>query len=153
MTTLTEREALLQHIAKHIEWADGLDYVALSETLSRVTNMLAADAQDIARMGAIYKKAVQGRADFRDALRAQQVAVPKGWKLVPIEPTVEMLDAGYGVVEDTKGVIKATYRAMCAVAPIYMAKTKHGGEKCYFGNESTAAAWAGSAGVVSEVKK
>ena len=85
-------------------------------------------------------------------MRGLEDAEPVGWKLVPIEPTNEMLDAGYCVVEDTKGVIKATYRAMCAAAPIYMAKTKHG-ESCHFGSKSTAVAWAGSAGLVSELKK
>lgn len=91
-------------------------------------------------------------SQMQAAFEAGRLAPPVGCRLVPIDPTVEMIDAGYGVVEDTKGVIKATYRAMCAAAPIYMAKTKHG-EKCHFGNKSTAVAWAGSDGVVNEVKK
>jgi hypothetical protein len=48
----------------------------------------------------------------------ETVAVPDGWKLVPCEPTVEMLDAGFMAYERTK--IKrghARWYAMLSAAP------------------------------------
>jgi len=46
------------------------------------------------------------------------VKVPEGWKLVPIEPTDEMLDAAQDAVDDTFRLdIVRTYSAMLAAAP------------------------------------
>ena len=68
---------------------------------------------------------VQYTADWQacdqaaDYLRAQAdahpaPAVPAGWKLVPVEPTEEMLDAGYFT---NHGANRGIYRAMLAAAP------------------------------------
>ena len=58
------------------------------------------------------------------ALQASRVAVPAtdGWKLVPLEPTAEMLQAGQDTPvsesdEDALEDYKAVYRAMLAAAP------------------------------------
>ena len=40
--------------------------------------------------------------------------VPEGWQLVPVEPTEEMLDAGYFT---NHGANRGIYRAMLAAAP------------------------------------
>lgn len=61
----------------------------------------------------------------RDQLRAEleKVRVPEGWKLVPVEPTREMLDRGshnvncnyhYGTMET---IAKHAYKAMLTAAP------------------------------------
>ena len=50
-----------------------------------------------------------------EAVRAKQQAVPEGWQLVPVEPTIEMVQAathsavGFGT--------RAAYQAMLAAAP------------------------------------
>lgn len=84
-STVSDREALIATLRDKYknEWGD--------ESLKQAADMLEADAQEIARLNVIYEKAVQGRADFRDALRAQQVAVPPGYALVPTEPAREMV--------------------------------------------------------------
>lgn len=58
------------------------------------------------------------------ALQASHIAVPAtdGWKLVPLEPTAEMLQAGQDTPvsesdEDSLEDYKAVYRAMLAAAP------------------------------------
>ena len=45
--------------------------------------------------------------------------VPKGWKLVPIEPTLEMI----GAAEDQADCLGDFYRAMLAAAPEYKERT------------------------------
>ena len=58
-------------------------------------DMLEADALEIERMRKMYEQAHQSRANFRQAFREarkeQQVAVPPGYALVPVEPTLEMM--------------------------------------------------------------
>lgn len=44
-------------------------------------------------------------------------AVPEGFTLVPIEPTVEMLDATGAIYDDIKEMTVASYKAMLAAAP------------------------------------
>lgn len=44
----------------------------------------------------------------------QQAGVPEGWKLVPVEPTVEMRRAGTAAND---GIVSDIYRAMLAAAP------------------------------------
>ncbi|EOU9550650.1 DUF551 domain-containing protein [Cronobacter dublinensis] len=47
-----------------------------------------------------------------------QVAVPDGWVLVPVEPTKEMIDAGWSYYMTTKSTSSAgVYGAMLAAAP------------------------------------
>jgi hypothetical protein len=52
---------------------------------------------------------------------AAQPAVPEGWKLVPIEPTDEMIDDGLSKVDDLPDFYRvdavAVYQAMLAAAP------------------------------------
>ena len=48
------------------------------------------------------------------------VSVPEGWKLVPVEPTNQMFEAGnsaYWSTETNRCAIIATYSAMLAAAP------------------------------------
>lgn len=56
-------------------------------------------------------------APYGTKLYAAPVAptVPKGWKLVPEEPTEEQLDA----LTDTRGSARTKYRALLAAAPEY----------------------------------
>lgn len=67
-------------------------------------------------------------ARVADYLRAQAdaqpvPAVPAGWKVVPVEPTPEMLQAGANVMEPNgigwydADISRAEYRAMLAAAP------------------------------------
>jgi len=50
-----------------------------------------------------------------DALTTDPVAAPKGWKLVPVEPTQEMVDAHMNGV--ASGGFQCGYRAMIAASP------------------------------------
>ncbi len=58
--------------------------------------------------------------DFESSKHAQQVAVPSGWALVPIEPTEEMIAAGRATPctdeEDMDDDYRAVYKAMLAAA-------------------------------------
>lgn len=46
------------------------------------------------------------------------VSVPDGWKLVPLEPTNEMMRAGFDVCGlDQVGWLELKYKAMLAAAP------------------------------------
>lgn len=47
---------------------------------------------------------------------AKAQAVPKGWKLVPVEPTHEMFCAGYHELEQSES-IEAIYKTMLEAAP------------------------------------
>lgn len=84
-----------------------------------VADMLAADAQQVADVNAQLAKLLGERQ--RAALvekfgePAQQVAVPQGWKLVPIEPTDEMCESCLQVHNSDDA--KAAYTAMLAAAP------------------------------------
>lgn len=66
-----EREALIEYVRGHArEFGDA--------KMHQAADMLAADAKEIEHTRKMYKQAVQGRSDFRQALReAQKVAVPK----------------------------------------------------------------------------
>lgn len=58
--------------------------------------------------------------DMVDAIRAALLTAPPGWKLVPVEPTQEMLDevcSSDGIEPWTDEVVTSTYRAMIAAAP------------------------------------
>ena len=62
-------------------------------------------------------KAANAAHDYAQAGRAAPTApvVPEGWKLVPIEPTQEMIDAHVDGVQS--GGMQKGYRAMLAAAP------------------------------------
>ena len=74
---------------------------------------------------------------IKQALAAPTVQEPVGWKLVPIEPTNEMIDAGNDVEDlyrrGTPETWGKVYRAMIRVAPAAQTaseyvKTYHGGK-------------------------
>ena len=48
---------------------------------------------------------------------ATRAAVPDGWKLVPVEPTVKMIDAGLSEWNSIGSSIDRTYDAIIAAAP------------------------------------
>ncbi|MNE25717.1 hypothetical protein D3C81_1799920 [compost metagenome] len=56
---------------------------------------------------------------------AAEQKVPEGWKLVPIDPPMEMIEALAGVVSDMFGIddcedgFRSAYEAMLAVAPSF----------------------------------
>ena len=53
----------------------------------------------------------------RTTPQAPSAQVPEGWKLVPVEPTEEMLTAGAGAVDINSHSPLATYAAMLSAAP------------------------------------
>lgn len=53
--------------------------------------------------------------DIEDMRPDEWVAVPKGWKLVPIEPTAEMLEAARW--EDGIDTARTVWAHMLAAAP------------------------------------
>ena len=60
----------------------------------------------------------------RAALASCKPRVPEGYALVPIEPTDDMIDAGYDVLGDDKKrpwhwSPREMYAAMCAAAPAH----------------------------------
>lgn len=54
---------------------------------------------------------------FFDALRAQAVSVPDGWKLVPVEATKDMVAYGNSATNDVYWSVIDVYGAMLAAAP------------------------------------
>lgn len=61
-------------------------------------------------------------ADEITRLRAalsERAAVPHGWRLVPVEPTPEMVEAAFDALPlyPLEGKIRTHYRAMLAAAP------------------------------------
>ncbi|UYW75575.1 hypothetical protein OFY05_11440 [Pseudocitrobacter faecalis] len=55
------------------------------------------------------------------AFRRNSPAIPDGWKLVPVEPTLEMIKSGANAAS-TGMLIPGMYRAMLAAAPQQEAK-------------------------------
>jgi hypothetical protein len=103
------------------------------------------------------------------AALAQQPApaVPEGWKLVPVEPTVDMAIAaaeatGYDDYHEMLGRSYVCYRAMLAAAPAapelesgdltVWRITLSSGEQCHFGTENMAIAWGRGDGKVERVE-
>lgn len=64
---------------------------------------------------AAYKIALEALA----AHEAEAKAAPAGWKLVPVEPTTEMINAAFDALEayPLEGNVRRHYRAMLAAAP------------------------------------
>lgn len=92
---------------------------------------LRAQLGDVPTLGEI-RRAVDslpegGPPVFNDQLTAQTPAVPEGWKLVPVEPTLEMLDSADDAIRDFPRPVSryetplapkiAYYKAMLAAAP------------------------------------
>ena len=154
----TERAALIATLHEFVQAIGHTGAVRSVAMARKAADMLEADAQEIERTRKMYEKAHQGRADFRQAFRearkaqqvavpatsaaikrfepelydedrvrmeldldgdwvkysdflAQQVAVPAGYALVPIEPTPAILDA-----MSSSGWKTACYKAMLAAA-------------------------------------
>jgi hypothetical protein len=80
-------------------------------------------AQQYNQMQWRMKAAEAETASMRSELEALRSAVPAGWRLVPVEPTLEMLQAGRDTplagddAVDAPEDYKAVYRAMLAAAP------------------------------------
>ena len=62
-----------------------------------------------------YEATVQNLEQRIRETEAQRV--PEGWKLVPVEPTDEMIDAGCDEADAYRVDIDRAYRAMLSVAP------------------------------------
>ena len=124
----------------------GAEYMGQQEMLccGQAEPALLSDAQIVARLRAMFPAAaptqpapqpLKERPDFvagydagladgkrcaeRDAPQPQQApqGAPEGWKLVPAEPTQEMVDAMPFPVNVTPRIGIETYRAMLAAAP------------------------------------
>ncbi|WP_255475156.1 DUF551 domain-containing protein [Pseudocitrobacter sp. 73] len=55
---------------------------------------------------------------YQEAVAGNSPAIPDGWQLVPVEPTKEMIDAGWLHFIGTKNPsYKGTYKVMLAAAP------------------------------------
>ena len=114
----SEREALIASMEKQRDWAEERDYTSVADSLGRAIDMLAADAP-FQPDWVSYRQGVEdGKAE------AQQVAVPQGWKLVPVEPTDDMCEAawnsdGVDYVGEYQRIHRAdlAYAAMLAAAP------------------------------------
>jgi len=94
----SERAALINESRV---FADNLRVVMEDQAagvIDSLCDMLAADA-DAYNQGRYDEQAAQGPYPYPEdepmAADAQEVAVPPGWKLAPIEPTQKMLDATY----------------------------------------------------------
>lgn len=73
---------------------------------------------------AIRKLAAAEESDNEPPPQSQMMGIPAGWKLVPVKPTEDMLDAALGVHESRDGEdeeffaeFRRTYRAMIKAAP------------------------------------
>ncbi len=114
-----EREALIKRLCKAANYLHGTPGMAL---LKEAADMLAADAQEIAGWSADQKENMDAMCDMQkeiNDLKAQQVAVPQGWKLVPVEPTPEMITHAWresmGLCDHEK--LTRVYKATLAAAP------------------------------------
>ena len=99
-------------IARLIRKADAWDYLQPGakrlNACRQAADMLKADAREIEAT----EKQVEILSDeLSKCSKAQQVAVPTGWALVPIEPTPAILDA-----MSSSGWKTACYKAMLAAA-------------------------------------
>ena len=111
--TATSREALIKCLRRKAEAWDYINPAAKGPNICReAAEMLKTDAQQVA----MSFESLIGTTQHRPAPPAQQVAVPEGYALVPLEPTPQMSAAGFCVTDaehDPSGV----YRAMLKAAP------------------------------------
>ena len=98
------------------------DYYAASVSEAKAHGVVMPERQDdqYGDQDAIGWNACLDEVARLNAAPVQQVSVPDGWKLVPVEPTHEMLGAALmNQVEclDAVEVIRTDYKAMLAAAP------------------------------------
>ena len=129
MTIPTEREVLIARlrVGYTLHQNDTPDLDAADELMGLAADMLEADAQNsYARALATAPQTIAHydpigawNKGFEEGIKAQQVAVPQGWKLVPVSPTLEMSVAGKGAELFAPSARSASvvYRAMIAAAP------------------------------------
>ena len=89
---LDDREALIYRSQEMAKAMTSYGYAGCADLCLETSDMLAADAQEIEELESDYTDQVLRAMKAEEAL-AQQVAVPMGWKLVPVKPTYEMLAA------------------------------------------------------------
>jgi hypothetical protein len=61
-------------------------------------------------------------ADRLEALSQRANAEPEGWKLVPVEPTAEMVDA---FIMDCSGTFEGAYAALLSTSPYYSPQSRY----------------------------
>ena len=95
-------------------------YVAIGKILTEVMDIATANGADSRSMPDEYVEVAAWLCGVPGAQPAP--SIPEGWKLVPIEPTYEMLEAGEGALVPTYtdtpvSVPFDVYRAMLEAAP------------------------------------
>jgi hypothetical protein len=107
-----EREALIGKLSKCKRVLEEINLHGPAYLMLRAADMLEADGREL---GDLPESQAELLAEIK-RLKAKQVEVPPGWKLVPIEPTPEMVKAG-GHSNSWSADAKITYGAMLYVAP------------------------------------
>ncbi|WP_311790852.1 MULTISPECIES: hypothetical protein [Pantoea] len=95
-------------------WTHNLDADAALVMLDRIDTLDAADDGRIEDVKRIIRKMAAALAAPQNAAQNIHEIIP-GWKLVPVEPTQEMVDACFDAT--CAGGIQKGYRAMLAAAP------------------------------------
>jgi len=84
-------------------------------TKERISEELKASTQNASGMFEINEDTI---CAMMELLESRADAEPDGWKLVPVEPTKEMIDAGWSYYMTTKSPSSlGVYGAMLAAAP------------------------------------
>jgi len=113
--TDTSREALIAALRdRHLK-------TDTREVMLKAADMLESDATELTRLRDLARDAANAATQLQKqvlAHKAQQVAVPVGWALVPIEPTKEMLWAAkfYDYTNPTDPTWGGIYKVMLAAA-------------------------------------
>jgi hypothetical protein len=83
--------------------------------------LTASGGREGAKWYKIFRDVMLATANQPAAAQPAQPAVPEGWKLVPIQPTDEMIDGGLSKVDDLPDFYRvdavAVYQAMLTAAP------------------------------------
>ena len=90
--------------------------ISATEVMIEHNSKLARDPAHLRRLVAFWPEENIVHQLAKNALAyMEREAVPAGWKLVPVEPTQEMVDACFDGT--STGGIQKGYRAMLAAAP------------------------------------
>jgi hypothetical protein len=120
MTIRTEYRALLS--APVVKAGEDARYVSVDRgALAMVINALRRDAEDGKVVRGEMADALLATVQQAGAVKAEQlagVAVPEGYKLVPVEPTHYMRQQGEAALFNGNGSLLAAYRAMLSAAPV-----------------------------------